>query len=136
MADAKERNISKLATVTVDFNTTGSKQTLYTVPTGKSCLIDHVKIIAPASTLAACVDVDFGSNVDGTLGDFVTNVSLASLTATTHWAIVAPTDRTAASPSVAQVQSLYVAADVFGLWVVTGAAAAASTTVMVFGTLY
>ena len=82
-----EKNaISLLSTTTLDVTSTG-QTTLYTVPTGKRCVLDHIKIVAGATASPTAV-VSFGQN--GAATDFLGNHTMTNLAAQYDCVICAP----------------------------------------------
>jgi hypothetical protein len=77
MADLKEKAITLLGTATLDVTSTG-QTTIYTVPTGKRCVLDNVKIVAGATASPTAV-VRIGQN--GATNDFVAEGTMTNLAA-------------------------------------------------------
>lgn len=126
MADLKERGISLLSTSTlVDMKTASTKRTLYTVPTGKTCVVGKVVIRTTSASLAGGTSYAFGGTA--TCNDWKTAVDLSGMTTlTTDVFIIMPTAKFTG----------YVAATVFGMYITTGSTSAATATIDVFGYLY
>lgn len=119
-----EGAITKLASVSAGMQTADGKTNLYTVPTGKSCIVTHVIIRNPTASLAGGTDFDLG---DGANADtWKTTIDLSGLTATTDCIIINNTSKF----------TVFDAGDVFGIKPATGATADADATVEVFGYLF
>jgi hypothetical protein len=132
VADLKEKTIELLASVTMSMATNASKQTLYTVPVGKSCVISRVVVRSPSASCAAATSVAFGFTVtSGTVGDFLASQTFVNLSTATTGALIL----TFPSHATTQTQSaIGIAGTTFGIWIATGAAVTA--TIDVFGTLF
>ena len=126
MADAKEKVIALLSsTASVDMKT-AANTSLYTVPTGKSCVVTSVVVRGPTASLAGGTDYDLGFT-SATYADWVDGQSLATMTTAT----------TDAFPLFApQKVTIGVAAEIFKLKVNTGSTLAATTTIDVFGYIF
>jgi len=122
-ADYKTNTVARLATVTgVNLNTT-TKTTLYTVPTGYSCVINHV-VVRAASTSLTTANYGFGFDAGGS--DVITAATHTELTGSTLYT------RLEAKAGA----KLGAAADVFGVKCGTPQGGAATVTIDVYGTLY
>lgn len=77
MADLKECAVALLSTTTLTVRSTGAT-TLYTVPTGKRLVLDHVKIICGAAPSPTAI-VTFGRS--SALTDFLDSQTLTNLAA-------------------------------------------------------
>lgn len=121
---AYQKTLFKLATVTgIDVDDDSAKQTLYTVPTGKSCIISHVVIRAASTDIdTAEYGLGFNANAD----DVIAAAAHTELTGATLYTIL---DAKAGAVRGA-------AADVFGVKVTVEQGAAATITVDVFGYLF
>lgn len=134
--DLKEKADSLLSTTTVTFAATG-QTTLYTVPTGKSCVVTKVIIIAAADCVTTEITIGVTASWDNWLGangigggDY----DLDELDAAGEYCIIAP--HTATDPLAAvSVLTRYTAGEVIKIDVVTGTGGAGNT-VMLFGILY
>ena len=133
MAELKMNAISLLSSTSINMKTT-SKQTLYTVPTGKVLIVDHIHVRKPSATLVGAVDTDFGG--DATPSDWILEVTLAGLTAVTHQAIIAQPAQAAGPPIVPVQKIIYAAAIAFGLIVNTVSTGAATVQMDLYGYLY
>jgi hypothetical protein len=76
MAALNENAIALLSTTTVTFGST-AQTTLYTVPVGKTLVIDHVKVVASADATTATVTI----GKVGALTGFVGTQTLSGLNA-------------------------------------------------------
>jgi hypothetical protein len=86
MSALRENAITKLAAVSgVDLNT-ATAQTLYTVPTGKSCIPTHI-IIRSASTSLTTVSFSIGFN-SASFNDVVANATHTELTGSTLYTVL------------------------------------------------
>lgn len=109
----------------VDLNTATAKTNLYTVPTDHGAVITGVLVINDSGTSAAgCNDVSFGTG--GTCLDWMQAVDLSGLTATSA-------NYDTRFLFSMGVWPLLEAGDVFGIYVNTAAAGAATARVIVFG---
>lgn len=124
MAALRENAITKLATVTgVDLNT-ATAQTLYTVPTGKSCIPTHL-VIRNASTNLTTVSFSIGFN-SASFNDIVANATHTELTGSTLFTVL-----------IAKAGATRgVAADILKLLNNTLQGGAATCTIDVFGFLF
>jgi len=125
MAALKDNAITLLASATVDLQNGDPKNTVYTVPTGKTAIITHVVVRSPTASLADGVDFDIGSGANA--DTWRQAISLTTLTATTDYIVI---------PSIAATPVKYtmeVAAAAFGIKPITGATADAQATMDVFG---
>jgi hypothetical protein len=123
--DLKEKSIGLLSTTTVTFGADG-QTTLYTVPVGKRCILDHAKIVAAAD--AGTTTITIGQV--GTLTDFLPTNTLSNLDAQYDSVTVMPIPNTTPLKSKSYAAATVIQIDV-------GAhAGAAGNTVYLFGTLY
>lgn len=123
--DINETSVALMSTTTVDHS--GAAQTiLYTVPTGKRFIPDHVKIIAAGDE--AATDITLGQV--GALTDFMGTTQLDNLDAQYDMVKVQPIP---ADPPVKQKS--YAAGTVFQVDV-TAANGNAANTYKLYGTLY
>jgi hypothetical protein len=113
-------NDALLSSTVVDMKTVATTS-LFVVPTGKSLVITRVVIRNPTASLAGGVDYDL---TDGST-DWIATLDLSGVITTASYHV-------ATAPTNAPV---YVAADDFGIAVVTGSTLAANATVEVFGYL-
>jgi hypothetical protein len=81
MAALNQNALTRLATVDlVDMNS-GTAQTLYTVPTGKTCIISHI-VVRKASTSLTTASYSFGFN-SASFNDVIANATHTELTGNT-----------------------------------------------------
>ncbi len=118
--DIREVSIGLLISVAAVDLSTGTKETLFTVPVGKKCIITHVVVRSASAALGA--DNDFG---DGAAADtWLQAVNLSTVAANEYYVI--------ASNGVAY--TIFDAGDVFGVLPIAGTAQTA--TIDVFGYLF
>lgn len=133
MADLKERAISLLVSAYVADMQSDSPtlNVLYTIPTGKRCIIDQVVIRDPSASLAGMNDVDFGWGATA-LGWLNNETGIGDMTATTDFMVLrADSDEY----TIGDGDDSTVANRSFGMYVVSGSTGAASAYVDVFGYL-
>jgi hypothetical protein len=124
-----EKTVVLLGAVdSVDLGNTATSQTLYTVPTGKKCVPDHVIIHNFSATAASCI-VTVGQT--GALTDFLPSQTLTACNSTDSVAILRPVPN---ALTVKHVQ--YSAATDIKIDVGTPAAGACLATVEFYGILY
>ena len=133
MADLKESGIALLSsTASCNLNASGgTEKALFTVPTGKVLIVDHVVMrVFSADTLAAVVTFGkTGGDCDEYLGDQTLTGITASYATQSLKLTVVPNATTV-------VQALFTAAQVFAMEITTAAGGACTCTVDVFGFLY
>ena len=127
-ADVKEKGVTLLSTTTVSL-AADADTTLYTVPTGKRCILSHAILVAGAD--AGTSDISIGQN--GAETDFVGAIDLGNVNAAYDACRLAPVPVAAAS-SAAKEES-YAGGTVIEAQV-TNQAGGATNTVYLFGTLY
>lgn len=110
-------------TASIDLNT-AAETTLYTVPTGKSCIITRVVIRAASASLTTA-SISFGFNA-GTDTDVIANSTYTALTGATLYSVVN-------AKAGAKVGT---STGVFAVKVNTPQGSAATATVDVFGYIY
>ncbi len=127
MADLRDITIGRLSTTAgVDMKTNDANTVLYTVPTGKACILSHVIVRNPTATLVGGDLYDFG-DVSSDCDSWLQNVALASMTLTSHYFIIESNN------------TAYVtldAGDEFGIRPEDGSDGVATATIEVFGYLY
>lgn len=128
MADLKEKSVALLSATTVALNA-NADTTLYTVPTGKRCILSHAILVAGDD--ASTTDISIGQ--DGAETDFVGAIDLGNLDAQYDAVRLAPVP-VAAAASAAKEKS-YAAGTVIQAQV-TNQAGGATNTLYLFGTLY
>lgn len=125
MADAKEKTLALLASVTANMQAGDGKTDIYTVPTGKSMITTHVVIRGPSGTLVGGTDFSLG---DGANADtWATTINLTGMTNTTDYIVV---------NNIGVTKTIFNAADVFGIKPATGATADVTATVDLFGYIF
>ncbi len=124
MAALRENAITKLSTTSsVDMNT-ATPTTLYTVPTGKSCIITHV-VVRNASTSLTTASYSFGFN-SATYNNVVADATHTELTGSTLYTVL-----------IAKIGATRgVAGDTFKVLMNILQGAPATTTMDVFGYLF
>ena len=120
--------IQGITNAKVDLTTTNNT-TLYTVPTGKRCILSHAILVAGAD--AGTTDISIGQN--GAETDFVGAIDLANVNAQYDACRLAPLPVAAASS--ANLEKSYAAGTVIECQV-TNQAGGATNTLYLFGTLY
>lgn len=124
MAALRENAITLLSsTSSVDMNT-ATATTLFTVPTGKSCVVTHV-VVRNASTSLTTASYSFGFN-SASFNDVIANATHTELTGATLYTVLSA--KTGATRGVA--------ADLFKVLMNTLQGGAATTTIDVFGYLF
>lgn len=126
MANLKEKAISLLSTTTVSF-AADDATTLYTVPTGKRCVLDSAIIVAGADA-GASTAVSIGQ--EGAVTDFLAAHTLSNLDAQYDAVVVRPVPNTTPLKSKS-----YEAGTVIQMNVATQSGGATNT-VYLFGFLY
>lgn len=133
MPDLKEKSISLLGSATLNGQTTATKLPIYTVPAGKVMVVDHVVFRDPTASLAGLTDLDLGGSA--LCDDWLLQITLAGLTATTDYAKAAQPGQ-AAGPPIVPVKTIeYAAAIIFGAYINTGSTGAANFDIDLFGYL-
>lgn len=124
----KEKSISLLSTTTLNVQSTGAT-TLYTVPTGKRCVLDHAVVICGTAASTTAV-ISFGQV--GALTDFLGNQTMTNLAAQYDDVICAPI------PSATPVKiKSYAAETVIQVNVATADADGSTDAIVkLFGTIY
>lgn len=123
--DLKEKSISLLSATTVTFGADG-QTTLYTVPTGKRCVLSHAVIVAAAD--AGTTTITIGQV--GALTDFLPTNTLSNLDAQYDAVIVKPIPNTTPLKNKSYAAATVIQVDV-------GAHAGdAGNTVYLYGMLY
>jgi len=126
MSALNEYSITKLATVTGVDMKTAQKNTLYTVPTGKTAYIFAVCVREPSASMAGGTDFDLGTGANA--DTWRQTVDLSSMTTlATDYMFITGADVTKYTDCAA--------ASVFGIKVITGTTDACTCTVDVFGFL-
>ena len=132
IGDSINYDITKIASATINCQTT-TKQNIFTVPTGQIFFPVFVAVRQASATLAGMVDVDFGAGANA--DDWLQQISLAAFTAVTDYGVLAQPAQAAGPPIVPTKKTHNIAADVWGLKVITGSTGAATVEVDLFGYL-
>lgn len=126
MADLKELAVTLLSTTTVALNA-DADTTIYTVPTGKRCILSHAMLVAGADA-GATTTIAIGA--DGTETDFIPANTLSNLDAAYDTVMLR------VIPNVTPLQSKsYAAGTVIQAQVATQSGGATNT-LYLYGTLY
>lgn len=133
ITDYKDNAIALLDSATINGQTL-TKQTVYTVPTGKTMIPHLLYVRSPSASLAGLVDMDVGG--DANASDWIQQVTLNAFTATTDYGVIMQPEQAAGPPIVPVKKTLYAAATVFGVKIITGSTGAATFTIDLFGYLF
>tara|TARA_R100001530_G_scaffold124107_1_gene92211 strand:- start:1713 stop:2105 length:393 start_codon:yes stop_codon:yes gene_type:complete len=127
MANLKEKAVALLGSVdSVNLNAL-AQTTIYTVPTGKKCVLDHVRI-RNLSANATNTTVTIGQV--GALTDFLNTQTLSGLNAAAATGILSPV------PNATTVKGIeYTAGEVLQIDVTVVASIACTATIEFFGTI-
>jgi len=125
MADLRSSAVTLLSTTTVSL-AADAATTLYTVPTGKVCILSHAMLVVGAN--AATSDISIGQT--GAVADFVPATDLQHLDAANDCGILQPI------PAVELLKVEAYAAATNIIATVTNQAGGASNKIYLFGTLY
>ena len=131
--DYKETGIALLASVTINGQTL-TKQTVYTVPAGKTMIPHLLYVRSPSATLLGLTDMDIGG--DAAAGDWLQQITLNAFTATTDYGVIMQPAQAAGPPIVPEKKTLYAAATVFGVKIITGSTGVATFKIDLFGYLF
>lgn len=126
MPALRESSVTLLSTTTVAFNA-NADTTIYTVPTGKRCVLSHAAVVAGADA-GATTTLAIGA--DGTETDFIPANTLSNLDAANDAVIVRPIPNTTPLKSKS-----YAAGTVIQAQVGTQSGGATNT-IYLFGVLY
>jgi len=128
MADSKEKTIALLSSTTLNVQS-ATQTNLYTVPTGKRCVLDHAKVIC-GSAASTTAGLSFGQST--ALTDFLTEQTMTKLEAQYDCVICAPI------PNATPVKTKsYAAATIIQCDVVTADVdGSTDAIVLLYGTLY
>jgi len=128
MANLKEKCVALLGSVdSVDLNDDASSTTIYTVPTGKKCVLDHVRLRNISADCGSCT-CTVGQT--GALTDFLNTQTLSGLNAAASTGILRPEIN---STPVKLIE--YTAAETLVFRVANAAGSACTATVEFFGTI-
>lgn len=109
----------------------GTETVLYTVPTGKTCIVTHVVMRTISASMATAV-VTFGTT-GGSCDQFRGDTTLTNLDGTTKYAVIHQQASTRNTPDGGVIIA---AASSFGIEVTTADADGGTATIDVFGYLY
>ncbi len=130
--DAKEKTIALLSsTAACNLNAAaGTEKSLYTVPTGKSLIVDHIDMHTFSADALAAV-ITFGKT-GGACEEYLGDQTLTGITAS----YATQSLRLTVVPNATTVvQSLFTAAQVFAMEITTAAGGACTVTIDLFGHL-
>ena len=136
MSNWKENGMAMLSSESVTMGTAanGTKQILYTVPSGKDGIILGALIHNPTASLAGCNDVDFGVGAACATQAFLNNeTGIADMTSTTDymWLTAESNDY-----KVIDGDDATAANREFGIYIVAGSTLAATATIKTFGIIF
>lgn len=123
--DLKEKAVALLSATTISL-AANADTILYTVPTGKRCVLSHAVVVAAAVDTGSTLSI--GQSSDTT--DFVPNNTLSSLAAQYDAVIIRPV------PATTPLKSKSYAAGTVIKGTVAGSAGSAGNTLYLFGFLY
>lgn len=126
MADLKEKACTLLSTTTVSF-AANADTTLYTVPTGKRCVLSHAIVVAGADA-GATTTLAIGQDTAET--DFCAANTLSNLDAQYDTVIIRPIPNTTPLKSKSYAAGTVIQAQVGAF------SGGATNTIYLFGTLY
>jgi len=128
MADLKEKAVALLGSVdSVDLNDDASSTTIYTVPVGMKCVLNHVRIRNLSANATSCT-CTVGQT--GALTDFLGTQTLSGLNAAAATGILMPV------PNATTVKGIeYPAGTALVFRVVAAAGVACTATIEFFGTI-
>ncbi len=126
--DIDAAGVSLLGTATLSVTGTG-QTTIYTVPAGKRCILDHIKIVAGATASPTAI-VRFG--IQGTTNDFVGDYTMTNLAAQYDCVIIMPVPNTTPVKTKSYAAAAVIEADV----TTADGDGGTDNAVYVFGTLY
>ena len=126
MTALNENSLAILSTTTGVDMKTAQKNTLYTVPTGKTAYVTAVVIREASASMSGGTDYDFGTGANA--DTWRQTINLSSMTTSgTDYMVIIGADVTKYTDNAA--------AAVFGVKVITGTTAACTATIDVFGFL-
>jgi len=126
MSALNENSIARLSTTSGVDMKTAQKNTLYTVPNGKTAYVAMVIIRETSASMAGGTDYDFGTGANA--DTWRQTVNLSSMTTSgTDYMVITGADVTKYTDNAA--------AAVFGIKVITGTTVACTATIDVFGFL-
>ncbi len=126
MSALNENSIARLSTTSGVDMKTAQKNTLYTVPNGKTAYVVMVVIREASASMAGGTDYDFGTGANA--DTWRQTINLSSMTTSgTDYMVITGADVTKYTGNAA--------ASVFGVKVITGTTATCTATIDVFGFL-
>ena len=126
MPDLKEKACSLLSSTIVSF-AANADTTLYTVPTGKRCILSHAIIVAGGDA-GASTTISIGAN--GTETDFIPANTLSNLDAQYDAVVVMPVPNTTPAKTKSYAAGTVIEAQVANF------SGSATNTVYLYGLLY
>lgn len=130
--DLRENALTMVASVSINMKT-DTKQTIFTVPTGKIFIPFCLEISEPSATLVGAVDLDFGAGANA--DDWLQQISLNTYTAVTDYGVLMQPVQAAGPPIVPTKKTHNVAGDIWGVLVNTVSTGSATVTMSLFGFL-
>ena len=112
---------------------TTTKQTIFTVPSGKLFIPVYLVVHSPSASLAGMTDFDLGAGTNA--DDWLQQISLDSFTATTDYGILMQPEQDAGPPIVPIKKTIYSAGAEWGVKITTGSSSAATAVFDLFGYL-
>lgn len=131
--DAKKKTLALIASATINAQTT-TKQGIYVVPYGVNLIPFAVCVRSPSASLAGLTDIDIGGNAAA--DDWLQQISLNAMTATTDHGFLLQPAQAAGPPIVPTTKTIYAPGTVFGIKIITGSTGAATFEVDLFGYLF
>ncbi len=133
MSALRENAITLLGSTSgVDLNAAGATETgLFTVPTGKTCIVTHI-VIRTMSADAANAVVTFGKT-GGTCDELRGDQTLSGLDGTTKYTTIYLDQGTSDTP---EAGAMFTAGEVVGVEITTQAGGACTCVMDVFGYLF
>lgn len=127
-ADVKQKTNSLLSTTTgVAMGTNNTKVTLYSVPTGVTCIVTRVVVHSLSGAVALATDNDFGAGSPA--AGWKDTVNLSTVDATDDFFSITADDT--------RIEAVFAAGDAFGIQTdVSSDASAVTATIDVFGYLF
>lgn len=125
MANLRENSCSLLSTTTIALNA-DADTTIYTVPTGKRCILSHAILVAGANANST----DFSIGSDGAETDFIPTQQLDNLDAQYDAVILMPVPNTTPTKTKSYAAATVIQAKV------SNQAGGASNTLYLYGMLY
>ena len=125
--------LALLASATINGQTL-TKQTVYTVPAGKTMIPHMVYIRSPSASLAGLTDMDIGG--DANASDWIQQITLNAFTVATDYGVVTQPEQVAGPPIAPIKKTLYAAATAFGVKIITGSTGAATFKADLWGYLF